>query len=319
MSWALMPYPTITRALAQQIGFVSEAPVLNYFDSGVRNLKLETMSSSVNSLTGKVTDPKCNWNPANYELHYERVCKFTSAYYLFGDDGIVPEDAVIGVAVIWSSKGSSVRNTAFVGELRQTSSAVELKQTIDFKANTLKGSVIIQTVLFLKEPGGKRPSTKFFAQQSGTLLGGLDQVEIVVDGNGSMFPIVAVEKPRGPLWEVFYNDTADIFQDRFDNDNVEIRLNKSHPNYELLDIESELTKTPLLVEVLSAAMSVIVQSVKDNTESNDWSMILSGEEGEPGSIAQAICYFVNTLGWNVSGAPELSKSIKLFFEKEGSK
>ena len=47
-------------------------------------------------------------------------------------------------------------------------------------------------------------------------------------------------------------------------------------------------------------------------------MILSGEEGEPGSIAQAIHYFVNTLGWDVSSAPAMSKTIKVFFEKEGS-
>ena len=318
MSWALMPYPTLTQELFQQLGYVSDTPVINYFDAGVNELSIEELSNSSISIVGKISDPKCDWNPGNYDLHYERVCRFTSAYYLFGEGGIAPEDAVIGVAVFWSAKNSSVRGAKPVGELRNTSTVVEIKQTLDFPKNTLKGSVVIQTVLYLKEPGENNPSNKYFAQQSGTILGGLEQVELLVDGNGSLFPIVVVEQPKAPLWEVYYNETADVFQDLFENDNVEIRLNKAHPYFELLDIDSELSKTPLLVEALSSAMTVIIQSVKDNTEDSEWSMILSGEEGEPGSIAQAIHYFVNTLGWDVSSAPAMSKSIKVFFEKEGS-
>ena len=30
-----MPYPTLTQELFQQLGYVSDTPVINYFDAGV--------------------------------------------------------------------------------------------------------------------------------------------------------------------------------------------------------------------------------------------------------------------------------------------
>ena len=43
------------------------------------------------------------------------------------------------------------------------------------------------------------------AQYPGTILGDLDRFKIVIDGRGSMFPILEIREPSQPLWRVECN------------------------------------------------------------------------------------------------------------------
>ena len=159
-----------------------------------------------------------------------------------------------------------------------------------------------------------KESEKYFAQQTGTILGILEQEEFFIDGNGSVFPIAVIDAPGKALWNVYYNDTADPMQDKFESENVEIRLNKAHPNYDMLKIDSSMIESPLFIEVLSSALMVIVESVKESA-GEEWENILEGTGFETGSIAEAVYYFITRLQWDVSSPSKTSASIKEFFEK----
>jgi energy-coupling factor transporter ATP-binding protein EcfA2 len=139
-----------------------------------------------------------------------------------------------------------------------------------------------------------------------------DGGEIFVDGNGSVFPIGVVNCPGKPLWWVYY-DSIDPLVDPFDEDHVEIKFNSAHPNYEALKIEGSLKESPLFLEVISAALMIIVESVKESA-STEWDNILNGNGFERGSIAEAVYYFISKLQWDPASPVSLASSIHTFFD-----
>ena len=87
----------------------------------------------------------------------------------------------------------------------------------------------------------------------------------------------------------------------------------SHPDFDALKIETSMTESTLFLEVISSAMFVIVEAAKDSL-GEDWNNVLNGIGYDPGSIAEAINFFVTHLQWDVSTPAKLAGSIKKFFE-----
>ena len=314
MSDAFSSYPVLTNDLLSSIGYIAEKPIFGYTERFEEySLSFDLTSENPFSYTGKINDPRCSWYPVTHDLKIAKTCRLTSAYCLFGEGGIAPYDATLGLALQWISTDSDERGIIPFATITRADSASSYDVEHTFPAGKLKGSLKLQTILYLKNAGIPKPSEQYFAQQSGTILGILDQIEAFLDGNGSIFPIVLINAPGKALWSVYYNDAADPLQDRFTSENVEIRLNKAHPSFDSLKIENSLIESPLFLEVLSSALMVIVESAKENL-GEDWDNVLDGTDFEPGSIAEAICYFVRTLQWDVSNPARLSASIRDFFE-----
>lgn len=314
MSDSISLYPILQDKCFSMIGYITEIPECRYTDGAAEYpLQIEGNDNSL-ALTAKLSDPRCTWVPNTHNLLFSKVCQITSAYHLFGDGGITTSASTLGLALIWISSKSDERGVVPFGEITRNDSAVSFCAEARFGVGKLRGSLKYQTVLYLKRSAPARPGEGYFAKQEGTILGELDHGELFVDGNGSLFPIVSVDLPGKPLWSVYFNDTADPLQDAFDNENVEIRLNMAHPDYASLKIETSLTETALMREVLAAAMMVIVEAAKDQCE-KDWDEVMAGNGYETGSIAEAMHYFSSKLQWDMSSTTALSSSIKEFFEK----
>ena len=315
MSELFSPYPLLGSKHFQMLGYVADKPEFGYVENFEEfPLQLDVSGDGIVSFNGKLSDPRCSWYPDTHNLRLFRNYRIASAYCLFGEGGIAPTDAVIGLALRWISSKSDERGIIPFGEITRADAGTSYCVDYTFERGKLKGSLKLQTVLYLKDPKTPRASEAHFAQQPGTILGVLDQTEIYIDGNGSIFPIVVIDAPGKPLWHVYYNETADALQDKFESENVEIRLNKAHPNYDALKIENALIESPLFLEVISSALMVIVEAAKDSL-GEDWDNVLSGTGFESGSIAEAIYYFVTRLRWDVSSPTKLSASIKEFFER----
>ena len=316
MNESFSPYPLLKNSHLQKIGYVTDKTEFSYTEQFEDfPLQLELSSESSLSCTGKLSDPRCSWYPETHNLKFRKSCRITSAYCLFGEGGIAPSDAVIGLALRWISSKSDERGIIPFGEITRLDSSSVFTAEGQFDKGKLKGSLKFQTILYLKDPGRPKTSEMYFAQQSGTVLGVLDQAEFYIDGNGSIFPIVVIDAPGKPLWHVYYNDTVDAMQDQFNSENVEIRLNKAHPSYDALKIDTSMTDSPLFVEVIASAMMVIVESAKESL-GEEWDTMLSGTGFESGSIAEAIYYFVSRLQWDISSPARLSASIREFFERK---
>lgn len=317
MAEQVLSYPVLTDSKYSSVGYVCEVPEFSYTENYEEYpLQIDVISDSIQSYRGKLRDPRCAWYPDTHNLKMMKKCRLASAYTLFGAGGIASRNAIIGLALNWISTKSDERGIIPFGELKRTDSSKEFIVEAVFDRGKLRGSLLVQTVLYLKDPGKPDPDEMYFAQQSGTILGTIDQSEIYIDGNGSVFPISTVNEPGKPLWWVWYNEFADPMSDSFDYENVDIRINQAHPSYEALQIDNSLTESPLFLEVISAALVVIVESTRENL-GQDWDRMLSGEGYETGSIAEAINYFYTRLGWDFGNASKLAISIKEFFEKNG--
>lgn len=314
MSESFSSYPVLDSSHYIAIGYVSEKPEFSYTENFEEfPLTFDVSSENLANCSGKITDPRCSWDAETHDLKVSKVCRITSAYCLFGERGVAPSDATLGLALSWISTESDERGIVPFGEITKSDSSATYCASCRFDRGKLRGSLKIQIIVYLKDPGHPQKSEMYFAQQIGTVLGVLDQVEVFIDGNGSVFPIVVIDAPGEPLWHVYFNDLSDPMQDQFGSENVEIRLNKAHPCFDLLKIETSMKESPLFLEVLSSALMVIVASAKECL-GHDWNNVLNGEGFASGSIAEAMYYFISKLEWDVSSPAKLSNSIKKFLE-----
>lgn len=314
MSASFNMYPTLTTEIMGSLGYSpSELSLLYKEGYDFFPLTLENMNGGILDFCAEVRDPRCEWYPEKHNLLLRRDVSLASASSLFGGKGIVPESAVVGIAVRWISTKSEHRGIVPFGEIAIDTANITFHYEQTFERNIIKGSLILETILYLKSVGHINVEEQHLAQQTGTILGFLDTCEIFVDGNGSVFPVATVNDPSKPLWWVYYDEACDPLQDPFDEEYVEIRLNRAHPAYESLRIDGSLKDSPLFLEVISSALLIIVNSVKESL-GTDWDIVLSGRGYDNGSIAEAIYYFIVKLKWDTSSTAKLSQSIHKFFD-----
>lgn len=308
-------YPVLSQKLFESIGYIPSEPKFSYFENDrVHDLGLKNSTGNQLNLTAEIEDVRCHFELEKHELSVSKSVTINSPQFLFGEKGIVPQNATIGVAVQWISSKSDHRGVFQLGQISKKDKKVELSSTYHFRPSLVRGSIILRTVLYLKEYSGCSPNEKHLCNQTGTIIGTFDGCEILVEGNGSIFPIVEINDPSKPLWKLYYDDSADPLQDAFDEEHVEIRLNKAHPSYDELKIDSSLKESPLFLEVISSALMIIIESAK-NALGPDWDAVINDQSSfDRGSIAEAVSYFVTKLGWETSSPSLMAESIHNFFD-----
>lgn len=287
----------------------------SYSENGEdRSLRLENKTDNERYYTAELRDPKCEWDPETHDLLLQCTVSISNPSSWFGVGGVVPENAIVGIAVQWISVKSEMRGIIPIGEIRVSEKGRVLSAEYTFRQNTIKGSLQLKTIVYLKEAGERKAEEQYFCSQTGTILGEISGCEVFIDGNGSVFPIATINDPNQPLWLVYFDDFADPLQDAFDKEHVEIRLNQAHPCYDQLKIESSLKESPLFLEVISSALMIIIDSAKELL-GPEWDNVINGQSSfEHGSIAEAVYYFVSKLGWDTSSPSKLARSIHSFFD-----
>lgn len=315
MSEILNLYPTLDETSAVRAEIIIEPTELSYRDDNdYYPLVPERESGDEKKYIAVLKDERCVWYPETHNLIVHKEGVITHPDTLFGTDGLAAHDAVIGVAAIWSSKKSDLHGTIQYGDFSLSSKPFSFNLNYSFERNILRGSLCYKLVLYLKKSGIPYENERHLANKTGTVLGVLEESEFYVDGNGSVFPITEVNEEGKPLWWVNFDSVADVFEDPFEAEHVEICLNRAHPCYADLSIEESLKKSPLFLEVISSALYIIVMSVMKLADT-DWNDIVSGNNLSPGTIAEATSYFINKLGWDVSDPASLAKSIHNYFDE----
>ena len=100
--------------------------------------------------------------------------------------------------------------------------------------------------------------------------------------------------------------------DKFDEDNVAIVLNKGHRHARNLKTEKGIGSSPLLLEIIATGIQTIIEKAK---LSGEWQQIRNDDGNQPGSIGEAIYYFINTFSWDTTSPENLLKSIREDFDK----
>ena len=243
MSEILNLYPTLDESGVSKAGISIQQTELSYRDDNdYYPINIEVENGDDKKYIAVLKDERCVWYPETHNLIVYKAGTITHPDTLFGSNGIVAHDSVIGVAAIWSSKKSDLHGTIQYGEFSLTSKPYSFDRNYTFERSMLRGSLKYKLVLYLKKSGNPYPEEMHLANQTGTVLGVLEEFELYVDGSGSTFPISTVNEEGKPLWWVNFDNTADPFTDLFEAEHVEICLNRAHPCFADLSIEESLKK-----------------------------------------------------------------------------
>ena len=316
MSASVRMYPVLKTDAAQDAGFVPEVPELYYHGEDGRCM-MDLRDNEGNGLyySAVISDPRCAWEPESHELHLRQAFSLQNTRAWFGPEGVVAGDAVLGLALHWSSTGSEQQGTVQTGEIKKVSVETQAEGCLSFGKGFLKGSIIVELLVYLKKAGVPRSDEKHLCNATGTVLGTLMHYELYIDGNGSTFPIVTESNPDKPLWTVDYNPD-DMMTDPFDYEHVAIVLNSAHRDYHLISQDSSDYCLPFFSEVLSDALVVMTAILKDSArEQGVWDDILAGQNYDPGSVAAAMNYFVTKLEWDTDDLQKLSESVHKFIDR----
>ena len=316
MSRTFLMYPVLTENHVVSSGYVPSEPVAGYHtESEDRLLELQDCEGTGNSFHALLRDPICDWNPEEYDLRIARQVVIPDPSGWFGKEGVCASDAVLGLALHWSSAGTEEQNAIPFGEIRKEDRDVLRNGSLHFARGSLRTSLTVTTVVYLKDAGHPSEEEKNLCRQTGTLLGTLDSYFIHVDGNGSVFPIQETAESGKPLWYIYFA-SDDIMEDDFSADNVAVLINRSHPDYKFIDQTSPTYNHAFFTEILSSALTVMTAAVKKKAEDEGvWDDLLEGENYRDGSIADAMHYFITRLHWDTTDLIRMSDSIHLYINK----
>lgn len=263
-----------------------------------------------------LTDETGYWNPDEYPLCVSRKISVLNASQLYSStnpsadkpNAIVCSDAVIGIGLKWSSSESNQCGSIPIGSIFKTSAKQEFEVNYSFPESSIRGEIVFSIILYVQNSGKPKQHEEQFANNSGLVLGEIDTFAIRIDGNGSFFPIYEIDKPGAPLWDVNCSFT-DACSDPF-SDTVAIYINKGHKNYKYLNRADNRNYNPqLFLEIMANAIGVIIDTIR--VDDKDFVTLENGQEG---SVAQAVHYFMEKLDWNLKTPQTTSKSIRNFLE-----
>ena len=302
-------YPRINRDILMDIGCEINHYQFSYIDKGIA-YPLECNAFEEDFY--EIDDPRGLWNADEYSLNVRQTIFIKKPSRLFGPNGIACASSILTAAIVWKSADSRQRGIIKLGDIVNNRHPCELSGSFTFAKGSLRGNITFETQLFIKRPGTPTNDEEKFANQSGMSLGQLyDVINLVIDGSASVFPIFEVNMPGEPLWEVRC-DWIDPIYDKF-NESVTINLNRAHPSFKYITrTEPEYFNKELLNEIISSAITQVIMKLKENQELD---LCLNSPDEVEGSVAEAVSYFVTTLGFDITDCIKLSKSIRKFMEK----
>ena len=298
-------FPMLTESLKENIRVSFTR--YNFYYNSIYDLDSELIRGS-DKLHELIDSQLKVWNKERNNICFTRTCKIADCKSLFGSDGIATSDSKLGIALIWFSSDSKQRGVKPIIEFSKDDKELEANIEFESENGQFRGLINFQTIIYLSQFGSAKEDESNLANVPGTILGELDnKFMIELDGSGSFFPIYDYAATKtASLWNVTC-DWTDPSHDKF-VEKVQININTNHINYVHLRDDNH----QLLIEVISSALELIILKLQSNSE--QW-RLLEDEDFEPGSVLDAVSYFIKNLEWDVNNPESLSSSIRAFMER----
>lgn len=318
MSILLEAFPKLSHGLLSKIGYLPATYSFQYhYGNERRRLKSVTAdtSNTRNSIL-QLQDETCQWHPETCDLIAGYENRISVPKFLFGENGLAARDGgVLGLALIWKDSRACQRGVIPIGEIGPWDiQPISFKAEVPFPAGTLRGNLVLQTVLYLKERGNPEERESFQASQTGTILGILDETTVIIEGNGSLFPIYEVYSPNQPLWWVRC-EWENPLEDSFTEDNFCLYLNTAHRDYSALIGSENLKNSALLLEIISSALQILITKVLDDDTARE--STIQGKNLVTGSVSSMVHYllYVFDIVYDPDSPELLAMNIRSSLEK----
>lgn len=314
-SFEFLRYPVLSGKLFRQIGYTLGQVDYSYTDNqGRHSLKATSgPGSSTSTSVIQLDDDRNIWHPDTSGLDILIEGQIANPSFLFGKNGLLPSDgSSLGLALIWTDREAQIRGSRKITSLSSASSEdFEFSERIHFDPGMLRGTLTLRIVLYVEKTGY---SSRASAPE-GTTVGVLDEIKVIIEGSGSIFPISEISTPGDPLWyvETYFDDPN---EDEFNAENIQIVLNTAHPLYPELQSDSN-GLSPLMSEVLASAIYTLVMDVISREEGSE--IIRNApEQARTGSIASILHYMAVSGRWIdwLDQPARLAFEIRRWLEKE---
>lgn len=302
------------RTLNAPLGCVNESEVKYFFKSNDGVDPGATKVSCDQYALGKDSD----WSPAEHPLVVQ--CLIERAPILqaiFGNGGVVSADAEVLLALEWASADSCWRTLGAVRGLRREAVSDDVILEVELSAGTVRGSGFLSVQAFLGNCAAE--VIPGFAHQPGSRLGPLAQpIEIVIDGDGSLFPILEESLgSTGPLWQL-KACWGDPQYEPFTSDYVALVLNNAHPHFEQLRDRRAMNaeQSPLMRQVFATWLALVIAQVKEDMGAQfDTYLVATDADEGIASIADAVRSFIQLGDLNTGSLPELFVSTQCWLDQ----
>lgn len=280
-------YPRLTDELLREAGcLVSEYSFSYYLPSeGAKSLTLKK------GRIGSLVDPTEMWRLRDDGVILRKTLTIEYPERLKGPDGIVPQAACLLPCILWASHKMST-----AGVILPTSIAESPAMTCffehKFEPGSLIGDIELDLVLYLADKAEcLAPGEEHLMNNPGVILGSVEDILLVdFDGNITDFPMEDVEDPGGPLWRVRFEAWEDPREDAFSTENFTLLINQAHPGYREIAPGGKVNMH-LLQEILSEALFLLFEKVRDFDDESAWGDTMSGTDLDPGSICAVLYWF----------------------------
>lgn len=304
-------YKTISNNEFSNLDFKIKKDYAYVTDNDVKFVREQPFENTSNKKIVQLIDDDYEWNPKEQSLFLTLNIKMNNVSSLFGKEGSCYKDATLGVGLVWKPEKSRIKRCKKLFEFNSSNNLIDCTVK-DIELPNISSNVDFNVVIYISKPGSV-DGNPFFANEEGMILYNELLWTIIMEGNGSIFPVYEIEDEGGPIWS-YYCDVIDITEDSFDREHIEIRINTKHPSYSMVHPKSPTYSEAYVNEILSSALAVIILDLRSKQENN---LIDLSEECERGSILEVLKYFSDKLGFKINdNYNSLLNSIKTFFDKE---
>ena len=310
MSKNILLFPSLNDDLIGRIRFQKTKYSFFYTDND--NLERELQDEPVEAMSSIycIKDESGEWDQDNNDFCLRRKYCLRTFQCLFGPSGVACKDAILGLAIIWTSSDSKQRGVIPVGTFSYRDQILDVKVEYKYEKAQLRGLVNFTTVLYIAKSGTPENDEMHLANTNGYLLGEFETFTIKLDGKGSTFPVFEVSEPNQPLWYIkcdWIDPTVDALAD-----SISINLNTAHKSYKYIDRAQRTFNSQLLAEIMASAISIIIEKLRASAY---WNQIIENDTLEEGSVGQAVYYFYKTLEWDLTTPETVSLSARKFFDQ----
>lgn len=301
MSNRIESFPMLSGNIISELNIKLKSLHANYSQNGLSN-ELSFVKDEEHQ-NDYILDNNGVWSSFTNNLQIKGEIVIGNYNILFDEYKIAEKSTTLGIALTYIEKESTKIYSKTIGEINYTGKDDEktIKFDLNFEAGELSPLLIVEFSIYVKEI--KQDDNSIFAKKSGAVLGDFLSLNLIIEGQGSEFPIVMIEDKKLPLWdmEVDFED----FEDIFSQDKICLKINRLHKDFSKLGVDKISNNNTLVwKEILSGFFTNIflMSGEIDNLEN------IYNEEQIPGTIGSFLKFLIIT--FNISYI-ELKNSILL--------
>lgn len=284
---------------------IESFPMLNENIVSELNIELITIEGeySFNNIINKldfiqeenndyVLDNNGMWKSDINNLHIFGKLEISNYNILFDEYNLAQKDTILGVAVTYIAIGSSKTFTKSIAELTyQNNDDKIIDFSLDFEEGELAAILSLKFSIYVKN--AQKNNNSVLAQTTGTMLGEIYNCNLVLEGQGSEFPIVIIESLESPLWDMEIN--FESFDDIFSKDTTCLKINKAHKQFTKLGVDKISSNNILIWKEILASFFENTFLVAQQIEDID---IIYNEQFQEGTIGGFLKFMLMT--FNIS-------------------